>query len=75
MIGIKELGNAVKNLRVGTVGMIVAGVGLAVGAVAIALGNKNTDDPSTFIDTDVLEEPDTEVETVETPDVEVAVEE
>ena len=75
MVGIKELGNAVKNLRVGTIGMIVAGVGLAVGAVAIALGNKNTDDPSSFVDTDVLEESDAAVETVETPDVEVAVEE
>ena len=75
MIGIKGIGNAVKNLRVGTVGAIIAGVGLVIGAIAIAFGNKNTDDPSTFVDTDVLEESDTAAENVETHDVEAAVEE
>ena len=70
MIGIKGIGNAVKNLRVGTVGAIIAGVGLVIGAIAIAFGNKNT-----FVDTDVLEESDTAAENVETHDVEAAVEE
>lgn len=74
MIGIEKIGKNLGNLKLGTVGAILAGVGLVVGLASIVLGSKNSDDPDNFVETtepEVVEATDN----LELVDTEVAAEE